>query len=388
MANSRQHAHSVGKRAFWTEFFALYESLPALWDLNDPSYKDKQSRAHGYEILVMKMREIDPSACREDVLRKINIFRTNYRRECTRIKASNRMGKMYTTSLWYFHMLNFLHSQEFRKDRRRMPNEEKKILRRMGSKTTPLHSEIDTVNSNVSDSSQTLPDNSSEYKHQLAKYECITANRNESEEYLEAVQYADENSFQQQFQKQFHTPIYEETKVDAETFHEISNIDDTSHIQDDTLEELEPVELPEQLIKFRKHTKTPIISIKSDPKQRVKRQSRPSRAISEVSNILAKSWAIQYEEMSQEQRIYARKAISEILFQGCLGNLGRQRSIQPKTNTSEAVVSSQYEQANIMEDHSATDTVDEEKLLYMDDDSETYVYADGDTAVQLQEYMH
>ncbi|XP_036336476.1 uncharacterized protein LOC118746696 [Rhagoletis pomonella] len=418
MSNARQHAQTIGKRAFWTEFFALYESLPSLWDLNDPSYKDRQSKAHGYEMLVMKMREIDPHACREDVLRKINIFRTNYRRECARIKTSYRMGKRYTTSLWYFHMLNFLQTQEFRKDRKRLPNEEKKILRRVGSKMMPSQSDNETSRLQVSDSSQALPDNSSEYKSQISKYECISDNGTESEEHLEAVQYADENSFQQQFQNQFHTLSFAsqnqqnikstiEGESDAENFHEIINTDDSSQPHDDALEELELVEhslcnkdvlstcresTPPQFseqpitITTRKITKTPS-KVKSDAKLRHERQSRSSRPISEASEILAKSWAIQYEEMSHEQRIYARKAISEILFEGCLGNLGRRRIVQQKANASEAVVSSQYEQAQIMEESAVTENVTEETLLHMDDDSHTYVYGGGSGPVQIQEYI-
>lgn len=43
--------------------------------------------------------------------------------------------------------------------------------------------------------------------------------------------------------------------------------------------------------------------------------------LSEASEALAKSWAIQYEEMAPTQRILARKAIADILFEGCMGNL-------------------------------------------------------------------
>lgn len=40
-----------------------------------------------------------------------------------------------------------------------------------------------------------------------------------------------------------------------------------------------------------------------------------------TDEILAKSWAIQYGEMHGEQKLIARKLISDILFHGCLGNL-------------------------------------------------------------------
>lgn len=420
MANARPHAHTIDKRSFWTEFFALYESLPALWDLSNPLYKDRQSKTHGYEMLVMKMREIDPHACREDVLRKINIFRTNYRRECTRIKASNQMGKRYNTSLWYFHMLDFLRSQEFRKERKRVPNSDKKILRRM----VRTQSDIEKVRSQLLESPHTSQDSSSEYKVQLNKYEYASDNGNETEEHLEAVQYLDENSFQQQFQNHFRSltfpnqkqhhiissPNDEEIKTvrdaDTEDYHEIINIDDSSHTVDDmldvkTVEDCSknltaesiastPPELSEQLITTRQIRKTPLTGIiKEEARGRAEQSYRAGLAISESTEILAKSWAIQYEEMSQEQRIYARKAIAEILFEGCLGNLGRQRNVKTHANATEPVVSTQYEKDEIMEDNEeVTEHIPEETLLHMDDGNPTYVYAVGSEQMQLHEYMH
>lgn len=419
MANARPHAHAIDKRAFWTEFFALYESLPALWDLSNPLYKDRQSKTHGYEMLVMKMREIDPHACREDVLRKINIFRTNYRRECTRIKASNEMGKRYNTSLWYFHMLDFLQSQEFRKERKRAPNSEKKILRRMAR----TQSDIEKVRLQLLESPHTSQDSSSEYKVQLNKYEYASDNGNETEEHLEAVQYLDENSFQQQFQNQFRKIPFpsqkqnnvitssggEEVKTigdaDTEDFHEIINIDDSSHTPDDMLDvksvedcsknisteyiAATPPELSEQLLTTRKIRKTPLTSIfKEEARGRTEQVSRAGLAISESTEILAKSWAIQYEEMSQDQRIYARKAIAEILFEGCLGNLGRQRNAKIHVNNSEPAVSTQYEKDEIMEEDEVTEHIAEETLLHMDDGHPTYVYAVDGEQMQLHEYIH
>ncbi|TMW43631.1 hypothetical protein DOY81_011285 [Sarcophaga bullata] len=43
--------------------------------------------------------------------------------------------------------------------------------------------------------------------------------------------------------------------------------------------------------------------------------------ISESSEILAKSWAIQLDELTHEQKILARKAINDILFEACMGHL-------------------------------------------------------------------
>ncbi|XP_004525710.1 uncharacterized protein LOC101450839 [Ceratitis capitata] len=420
MANTRQHAHTVGKRAFWTEFFALYESLPALWDLTDPAYKDRQSKANGYDMLVMKMREINPRACRDDVLRKINIFRTNYRRECSRIKTSNEQGKHYSTSLWYFHMLNFLQSVEFRKERKRFPDGEKKILRRMPSKVVSGQTDNETTRSQLSNSPHTFQDNSSEYKDQLNKYDYVSDNCNETEERLEAVQYLDEHSFQQQYQnhfqaitfsnkqKQENTPTKEEEE-DANAFHEIINIEDSSHAQDDVLEDIKTVEicskdsfpdpidytspeLSERLMTTKKSKKPQPKTFNAESSHSGNSETyRPTQGISESTEILAKSWAIQYEEMSQEQRIYARKAIAEILFEGCLGNLGRRFNIKSSVNAAAAAIPTEYEQDEIMEENVVTEQIAEETLLNLEEDNNTYVYAgggEGSEGIQLHDYIH
>ena len=47
-----------------------------------------------------------------------------------------------------------------------------------------------------------------------------------------------------------------------------------------------------------------------------------------TAEILAKSWAVQYSEMQGEQKLIARKLISDILFHGCLGNLEMSHAIR------------------------------------------------------------
>lgn len=46
------------------------------------------------------------------------------------------------------------------------------------------------------------------------------------------------------------------------------------------------------------------------------------------AEILAKSWAVQYGEMHSEQKVIARKLISDILFHGCLGNLDMSHAME------------------------------------------------------------
>ncbi|XP_073838788.1 uncharacterized protein [Musca autumnalis] len=131
--SQRQSMNSIHHKQFWTEFFCLYESQPALWDINSSQYKNRHLKCEAYDILVEKLREIEPDSDREDVLRKINIFRTNYRRECARINNSLHEGRPYHSTLWYFDLLSFLQTAESRRERKRKlvpDNGEKSIMRK------------------------------------------------------------------------------------------------------------------------------------------------------------------------------------------------------------------------------------------------------------------
>lgn len=100
-----------------------------------------------------------------------------------------------------------------------------------------------------------------------------------------------------------------------------------------TTNEIEPSDLKEEaddmVISASKETDC---STHGEAKTRCENSTRPDHSsLSEASEVLARSWAIQYEEMAPTQRILARKAIADILFEGCMGNLRINRGDQRNT---------------------------------------------------------
>ncbi|XP_034185732.1 uncharacterized protein LOC117606863 [Osmia lignaria lignaria] len=100
---------------FLAEFIQLYRSYPCLWQIRYKGYKDRLLRNRAYDALVQKLREVNPVANRETVIRKINTLRTAFRREYKKVRASQRVVKnprrRYRSSLWYYDILKFVAEQ-------------------------------------------------------------------------------------------------------------------------------------------------------------------------------------------------------------------------------------------------------------------------------------
>jgi hypothetical protein len=58
---------------------------------------------------VEKLKQIDPSADRDKVVKKINSLRTNHRKEKKKIQETQHSGagaeQMYEPTLWYYHLI-------------------------------------------------------------------------------------------------------------------------------------------------------------------------------------------------------------------------------------------------------------------------------------------
>jgi len=99
-------------REFWTEFLLLYRSLPAVWQIHSTEYSSRALKSAGYDRLIRKLREVEPLANRSLVVRKINSFRTNFRRDIRRRDSCSAAGESFQSTLWYFDLLGFLEGQD------------------------------------------------------------------------------------------------------------------------------------------------------------------------------------------------------------------------------------------------------------------------------------
>lgn len=98
------------------EFINLYRDSPCLWQVKGQDYHDRSKRGAAYELLIDKLKEMEPSANKDLVIKKINNLRSSYRKELKKVKASIKTGNgaedVYQPKLWYFNILNFLSDQD------------------------------------------------------------------------------------------------------------------------------------------------------------------------------------------------------------------------------------------------------------------------------------
>ncbi|XP_049312337.1 uncharacterized protein LOC125778465 [Bactrocera dorsalis] len=203
-------------KQFWTEFLELYKESPSLWRIKRKEYSNRIMKAEAYEKLVLKLKEKYPDANRDMVVKKINTYRTTYRKEFKKVQRSEKSGAgfedIYEATLWFYNILNFLEDQE-------------------ESAPSTYSMEYDSLE-------ETLPKTSTT-QHRLKK-----------------------------------------RKITEE----------------------------DNLIKIAcEH-------LKSQNNSNQQNNNDPD-------DVVAKTWGAQLKEMEPQQKILARKLISDVLFQGCVGNL-------------------------------------------------------------------
>lgn len=103
------------EKEFIVEFIEVYRGLPALWDVKCKDYSNRVKKGEQYDVLIEKYRERYPDAEKQEVVKKINSLRTNFRKELKRIRDAEKSGagaEDVEPSLWYFEEMRFLVTQE------------------------------------------------------------------------------------------------------------------------------------------------------------------------------------------------------------------------------------------------------------------------------------
>lgn len=111
-SNDDSSTKNTDKKDVLLSFIENYRELPILWDVTLKQYSDKNKRNQAYEKLLAIYKQINKNATIQDVKRKINSLRTNYRKERKKVEGSQKSGagtdEIYEPKCWTFKELSFL----------------------------------------------------------------------------------------------------------------------------------------------------------------------------------------------------------------------------------------------------------------------------------------
>ncbi|XP_065360663.1 uncharacterized protein LOC135954421 [Calliphora vicina] len=110
--SSKSFSVSEEHRHYLKVFIQTYHNLPILWDTSLRDYTNRDKRADAYQQLVPIYRYLKRDATLEDVKKKINTLRTNYRKELKVVEAARKQGNHYQPRCWTFYELDFLRNAE------------------------------------------------------------------------------------------------------------------------------------------------------------------------------------------------------------------------------------------------------------------------------------
>lgn len=100
-------------KSFFLEFLEIYRKNECLWKVKSKYYYNKTKKKEGYAQLLAKGRTADPNFTEDDVKKKINNFRSSFRKEYKKVSASvTEENEPYVPKLWYYDNLLFLKDEE------------------------------------------------------------------------------------------------------------------------------------------------------------------------------------------------------------------------------------------------------------------------------------
>ncbi|XP_055837033.1 uncharacterized protein LOC129905564 [Episyrphus balteatus] len=299
----------AGKQ-FLNEFIDCYQAGPALWDATIPEYTCRQKKLIIYNQLLRIMKKYKKDASLQDVKKKINTLRSNYRREMKRVQSSIEMREfpVYVPNLWWFEKFDFL------KNLNQNPTQ-------VYSNYSVKHDEIfmdETVLNEIEDD---IHSDESDTPEMTIKIEEPSL----EETYIKQEEDQKDNS--QTEETFFMKPDYTVRK---------------RHVEETliTPEEIAPVRPP----KIRCIQPMPMQIRNNDDNLRTNNSSLPNTSsdsgVSDTVDHMCKAWAGDLREMDKHQRIIAGRAISEIIFQGQLGVLTLDSIPQMPRSTSSSLSTS------------------------------------------------
>ncbi|KAL4126231.1 hypothetical protein QTP88_010457 [Uroleucon formosanum] len=81
-----------------------------------PFIFESDKKAAAYDVLIEKLKPLEPDAVRDRVVKKISNLRSTFPKELKKVNDSKRSSAgsddVYVPSLWYFYELMFLVDQE------------------------------------------------------------------------------------------------------------------------------------------------------------------------------------------------------------------------------------------------------------------------------------
>ncbi|KAL4715603.1 hypothetical protein ACJJTC_006182 [Scirpophaga incertulas] len=110
---------SISKeKQFILEIIDLYRLFPCLWNTKSKDYHVRYKKNAAYQTLLCKYREMFPNATKDDVKKKINSLRTNYRKELKRHleskKTASSRNDVYQPTSWYYNKMYFLQDLDYK----------------------------------------------------------------------------------------------------------------------------------------------------------------------------------------------------------------------------------------------------------------------------------
>ncbi|XP_049868668.1 uncharacterized protein LOC126368637 [Pectinophora gossypiella] len=105
-------AYFISERDFISLLIELYKNHPELWKHSHPHYTDRHKRSCALQEITTALRPYKPEIDEDYLKRKINIFRSNYRRARHKVALARRQGiKDVQLTPWYYNELLFLSEQ-------------------------------------------------------------------------------------------------------------------------------------------------------------------------------------------------------------------------------------------------------------------------------------